>query len=102
MAKQKLLLTFDTETCTIYTPESWNLTSNEKKKICIARPLIYDIGWTISSRSAGVIEKKNYLIAETFSVPSVFNTAYYKEKRPIYLDMINNDELAVKPWREVM
>lgn len=82
MAKQKLLLTFDTETCTIVLPDSWNLTANEKKKICIARPLIYDIGWTISSRSAGVIEKKNYLIAETFSVPSVFNTAYYKEKTP--------------------
>ncbi len=102
MAKQKLLLTFDTETCTIVLPDSWNLTANEKKKISIARPLIYDIGWTISSRSAGIIEKKNYLIAETFSVPSVFNTAYYKEKYPIYIDMINNGELSVKPWREVM
>jgi hypothetical protein len=42
------------------------------------------------------------LIAETFSVPSVFNTAYYKEKRPIYLEMLQLGETCVKPWNEVM
>lgn len=40
------------------------------------------------------------MIAETFSVPSVFNTAYYAEKRPLYLKMLENKETCIKTWRE--
>ena len=42
------------------------------------------------------------MIAETFSVPAVFNTAYYAEKRPIYLEMLKRGETTIKTWDEVM
>lgn len=92
----------DTETCTLPFVNEWNLSSNDKKKIAIAKPLVYDIGWTIASRTHGIIEKRNFLVAETFSVPTVFNTAYYKEKRPLYLDMMKRGEIEVLPWDAIM
>ena len=95
-------LTIDTETCTLPFLNEWALSSEDKKKIAIAKPLIYDIGWTIANRTYGVIEKKNFLVAETFAVPSVFNTAYYKEKRPLYLEMMKRGEITVLPWNAIM
>lgn len=92
----------DTETCTLPFVNEWELSSHDKKKIAIAKPLVYDIGWTIASRTHGIIEKRNFLVAETFSVPSVFNTAYYKEKRPLYLDMMKRGEIEVLPWDAIM
>lgn len=96
-------MVFDCETATLpFANEIANGDNEKKKRIAIARPLIYDMGWTITNRKGEIIEKKQYLIAETFSVPSVFNTAYYSEKRPLYLDMLVKGETSVKPWQEVM
>ena len=96
-------MVFDCETATLpFANEIANGDSEKKKRIAIARPLIYDLGWTITNRKGEILEKKQYLIAETFSVPSVFNTAYYSEKRPLYLKMLANDETCIKPWNDVM
>ena len=92
----------DTETATLPFIGQWELSSEDKKKLAIAKPLVYDIGWTIASRTHGIMEKRNFLVAETFSVPAIFNTAYYHEKRPLYLDMIAKGEIVVLPWDEIM
>lgn len=102
MAK-KLYLVLDCETATLpFANEIAQGDADRKKKIAIARPLIYDIGWTICDRKGEIYDKKQFLIAETFSVPSVFNTAYYAEKRPIYLEMLQRGEITIKPWQEVV
>lgn len=98
----KKYIILDTETCTLPFINEWALSSDDKKKLAIAKPLVYDIGWTIASRTHGIIEKRNFLVAETFSVPAVFNTAYYKEKRPLYLDMMARGEITVLPWDSIM
>lgn len=93
----------DTETATLpfadYLAEG---NSNLKKKIAIAKPLIYDIGWTICDRTGNIYERKQFLVAETFTVPSIFNTAYYAEKRPIYIEMLQKKETVVLPWNDIM
>lgn len=104
MAREKLrFLVLDSETATLpFANEIANNNPELKKKIAIAKPLVYDIGWVIAHRDGTIVEKKQFLIAETFAVPSVFNTAYYKEKRPLYLEMIHKGEIAVLPWETVM
>lgn len=104
MAREKLrFLVLDSETATLpFANEIANDNPELKKKIAIAKPLVYDIGWVIAHRDGTIVEKKQFLIAETFAVPSVFNTAYYKEKRPLYLEMIRKGEIAVLPWEAVM
>ena len=104
MAREKLrYMVVDTETATVpFANEIANDNPELKKKIAIAKPLVYDIGWVIAHRDGTIVEKKQFLIAETFAVPSVFNTAYYKEKRPLYLEMIRKGEICVLPWEAVM
>lgn len=104
MAREKLrFLVLDSETATLpFANEIANDNPELKKKIAIAKPLVYDIGWVIAHRDGTIVEKKQFLIAETFAVPSIFNTAYYKEKRPLYLEMIRKGEIAVLPWEAVM
>ena len=103
MSKELRYMVFDCETATLpFANEIANNDAEKKKRIAIARPLIYDMGWTITNRKGEILDKKQYLIAETFAVPSVFDTAYYSEKRPLYLSMIANNETCIKPWNEVM
>lgn len=102
MSRTTKYIILDTETATLPFIGQWELSSDDKKKLAIAKPLVYDIGWTIASRTHGILEKRNFLVAETFSVPAIFNTAYYHEKRPLYLDMIAKGEIVVLPWDEIM
>lgn len=106
MAKKKYYLTLDTETATLpfvsILEREYNLTPKQKQNIAIAKPLVYDIGWTISERNGNIIKKENYLIQETFFVPQVFNTAYYKDKRPIYIDLLEKGEIKTGTWNEVI
>lgn len=103
MAKKLYYMVVDTETATLpMANEIANGDPERKKRIAIAKPLVYDIGWTICDRQGNIYDKKQFLIAETFAVPAVFNTAYYADKRPIYIDMLNRGETTIKPWREVM
>lgn len=95
-------LVLDTETATLPFVNEIATNAEEKKKLAIARPLVYDIGWTIANRTDGIIERKNFLVAETFAVPAIFNTAYYASKRPLYIDMIDNGELTILPWNDIM
>lgn len=101
--KELRYIVLDCETATLPFADALAMGDSEKKKrISIARPLIYDIGWTITNRKGDLIEQRQYLVAEIFCVPEVFNTAYYADKRPIYLEKLSNGEICVKPWKEIM
>lgn len=99
MARKKLLfLVLDCETATLGMANEIAKNAEQKKKIAISKPIIYDIAWQVIDRMGNVYDKKQFLVAETFSVPSVFDTAYYKDKRPLYLEMIRRKENSVVPW----
>lgn len=100
--KPRLYLVLDCETATLPFVNEMNLSANDKKKIAIAKPLIYDIGWRIIDARGYVYSQHSYLIQETFFVPSIFNTAYYKEKRPLYMQKYQNGTTAAKTWNEAV
>ena len=103
MRKEKTFMTADCETATLdFANKIANGDTERKKKIAIARPLIYDLGWVIANRKGEIIKRVQYLVAEIFCVPAIFNTAYYAEKRPLYLAMLERGETMIKPWREIM
>lgn len=102
MAKMVNYLVLDTETATLPFVNSMGLTPEQKKSVAIAKPLVYDIGWTIVSRARGVMERKSFLVAETFAVPAIFDTAYYREKRPLYLEMMRRGEIQLLPWNDII
>lgn len=92
-------LVLDCETATLPFAEDY---AEAKDKIAIAKPLIYDMGWAVIDKKGTIYRKKHFLTAEVFSVPSVFNTAYYKEKRPLYTEMLRKGEITVKLWNDIV
>jgi hypothetical protein len=95
--RRKYYLIFDCETATL--PCAANYDGTQKQKIAIAKPLIYDLGWQVIDRTGKVYIRKSFLISEIFSVPQVFNTAYYASKRPIYLEKLKNNEIILTDWK---
>lgn len=47
-------------------------------------PLVYDLGYIIADLKGNILLKRNYLIKNVFDNERLFETAYYKEKRPFY------------------
>lgn len=94
--RRKYYLVLDCETATL--PYATNCEGAARQKIAIAKPLIYDLGWQIIDRQGRVYDSRKYLISEIFSVPSIFNTAYYASKRPKYLELLHNNEIVLTDW----
>lgn len=102
-ARKDYYMVLDTETATL--PFANRISEGDEKvkqNIAIAKPLVYDFGWVIIDRQGNIVEKVEYLVQETFFVPNVFNTAYYKEKRPLYMDMLDKGEIEPKNWKAIL
>lgn len=100
--KKDFYMVVDTETATLPFVEDLVSSTEEKKKIAIAKPLVYDLGYVICDRNGESYKKKNFLIQETFFVPSIFNTAYYKEKRPIYIEALREGTIERRDWNSAI
>lgn len=95
--RRKYYLVLDCETATL--PYAANYDGAQRKNIAIAKPLIYDLAWQLVDRHGKVYRRKSYIITEIFSVPSVFNTAYYASKRPQYIEKLNNGQAILTDWK---
>lgn len=91
---------FDSETATV--PFVNDYAADVRKKVSIAKPLIYDFGYTIIDRLGRVYVRRNHLVSEVFCVPQIFNTAYYAEKRPIYLEKLKAGEIDIQCWDTII
>lgn len=100
--KKKFYLVLDTETATLPFANTICKNAAEKQKIAISKPLVYDIGWVIMDRQGNIVKETNYLVQETFFVPSVFNTAYYKDKRDIYMELLAQNKILAKKWNDII
>lgn len=96
--RRKYFLVLDCETATL--PTAANYSGESRKNIAIAKPLIYDLAWTVIDAQGRVYRRRSYLISEIFSVPAIFNTAHYAVKRPIYLEKLNRGEISIKSWKD--
>ena len=95
--RRKYYIVLDCETATL--PEAINYEGEERKNIAIAKPLIYDLGWQVIDAQGRIYARKNYLISEVFSVPAIFDTAYYASKRCIYLEKLAKGEITLTDWK---
>ena len=98
--RRKYYIVLDCETATL--PEAIYYTGEQRKNIAIAKPLIYDLGWQVIDANGKVYARKNYLISEIFSVPAIFDTAYYASKRGIYLEKLDKGEITLVDWRSAV
>lgn len=102
MGKRNYYLILDTETATLPFADKIAKNAVEKQRISIAKPLVYNVGWIIATTQGEVVKKREFLVQETFFVPQVFNTAYYKEKRPLYMKKLKQGEIDVDTWDNIV
>lgn len=98
--RRKYYIVLDCETATH--PYASQFNGNDRKKIALAKPLIYDFAWNVVDCKGNVYRRKSFLITEIFSVPSIFNTAYYAIKRPIYIEKLQKGEIKLVSWNEAV
>ena len=97
--RRKYYMVLDCETATL--PHAADIDgAAAKQKVAIAKPLVYDFAWNIVDIRGKVYRRRSFLIAEIFSVPAIFDTAYYAWKRPLYLDRLERGETTLKTWTE--
>lgn len=96
--KRKLYLVLDCETAALPCVSKYARTERTKQNVSIAKPLIYDLGWKVIDRTGNIYKERSFLITEIFSVPEIFNTAYYKEKRPLYLEKLRQGRISLVDW----
>lgn len=95
--RRKYYLILDCETATLPFSKEYNCS----KDIALQKPLIYDIGWQVVDKKGKVYKKVSYIVSETFFNLNVFETAYYNEKRPIYFNEIQNENIVVSSWQQI-
>ena len=94
--RRKYYLIVDTETATL------PVNVSDKSKVSLSYPLVYDIGWVITDIKGNIYRTRNFLINEIFSNYQVFSTAYYHEKRQIYIDKLARNEIIRVDWETAM
>ena len=57
--------------------------------------LVYDLGFTITDKKGNVYAKRSFAIKEIFNDKNLMNTAYYKNKLPLYYDKIEKKQMEV-------
>lgn len=64
----------------------------------VDKPLVYDLGVTITDKKGNVYAQKNWIIKEVFEQKDKMSSAYYACKLPLYDDMIENGLADVVSW----
>lgn len=96
--KRYIYMTVDTETSAL--PFGAGLP--KAGQVGLVKPLVYDIGWCLSTRAGNILVRKNFLVEEIYNDPILFNTGFYAGKRPLYEQAIAQEGLQVKPWENII
>lgn len=61
------------------------------------KPRVYDFGYAVVDREGVIYEKGQGLVRETICNAELMNTAYYKDKLPLYRQMVRDKKTKVMP-----
>ena len=80
--RKKYVLVIDTET-----------TNNIFEKGAPNDGLVYDIGFVVTDKKGNIYCKRSYIVSEIFDWTELMNTAYYKNKLPLYYKRLANNQI---------
>ena len=75
--------------------KNYYLTIDTETANSLEDPLMYDLGGCVHDKKGNVMETFSFIIREVFYDHSLFDTAYYAEKRPQYEEQIANGSRQV-------
>ena len=75
---------------------------NDRKNKVYGRQRSYDIGYVITDKKGNLIKMFNALTKEIFGDDELMSTAYFADKIPLYDYMIDNKEIKVKLFHNIV
>jgi len=64
-------------------------------------PIVYDIGLIIANKQGDIYHTQSFIIDEVFYNNELMDTAYYRDKVPLYNEMVDNGEIWALPFRDI-
>lgn len=74
----------------------------DTETIGIDNPYIYDIGYIVTDKKGKIYKKVNHLIREIFTNNKLMEQAYYYNKMPLYLEMLNNNQIDIINFSDIV
>jgi hypothetical protein len=69
----------------------------------LEKPFCYNIGWTILDLDTrAVYVKRDYVVEQIWHNLALFSTAYYAEKRPLYVAAMRSRKTTMDKWGYIM
>jgi len=62
----------------------------------------YDLGYTIMSDTGAILLRKHFVIEQNWHNLPLFESAYYKDKRPQYITLMRQHKAAMTKWGYAM
>lgn len=62
----------------------------------------YDVGYQIIRKDGSILESKHFVIEQVWHNLPLFESAYYKEKRPLYVQLMRKHRAILQKWGYVM
>ena len=67
------------------------------------KPFCYDMSWVIIDKETdNLVEARVFVIEQVWHNLPLFESAYYKEKRPKYVEMMRKHDAIMDKWGYVM
>lgn len=75
---------------------------NDKKNKIYGRQRSYDVGYVIIDKKGNIQKMYNALTEEIYTDENLMNTAYFANKIPLYEMMIDEKEIQIKAFRNIV
>lgn len=75
----------------------------DTETVSLDKPFMYNLGWVVLDLESGEnVEEKDYVIERVWHNTELMNTAYYKEKRPLYIKRMRSRKVKMLPLSKVL
>jgi hypothetical protein len=80
-----------------------NIIIFDTETISLEKPFCYNVGYTIlDTDTKTILEKRDFVISQIWNNQPLFSTAYYNEKKPLYVGKMRSRQADLRYWGYVM
>lgn len=75
----------------------------DTETISLDKPFMYNLGWVVMNKATGeIVSRKDFVIERVWHNIELMNTAYYKDKRPLYIKRMRSRQVKMLSLAQTM
>lgn len=80
-----------------------NIVVFDTETVNLEKPYCYNIGYLIyDTEQKAIVERKEFIVEQVWHNLPLFETAYYKDKRKIYVSRMRGKQIKMQKWGYIM